>query len=278
MPEETVQDDHQAHDPAPDLVAGGFWLQSCCPWIKQLALIVLVYCFAGQTLLVYADPTRCEPLSAEALRGRRLWHTYNCQACHQMYGFGGFLGSDLTNAIGRLNDERLQFILTEGTSPMPSFGFSDDQIAALRAFLVAMDKSGQGQAKQRSVVQADQLVTSFTRVARDELAGGEPEDERAFSLFLARDCMRCHVPFSNSPLGPDLATVLDRLTVTEVHKVLQEGRKLMPAANLEPEQREQIIRYFGWLRTNRQTIQARTLAGSSRVKFQPFGLPWWEYR
>ena len=149
---------------------------------------------------------------------------------------------------------------------------------ALRAFLVAMDDSGQGQAKQRGVVQADQLVTSFTRVVRDELAGGDPEDARAFGLFLARDCMRCHVPFSRSSLGPDLSTVLDRMTVDEVHEVLQEGRKLMPAARLEPEQREQIIRYFGWLRRNRQTIQARSLAGSSRVTFQPFDLPWWEYR
>lgn len=278
MTEVNVQDDPQVPDSAPDPVPGGFWFQSCCPWIKQLALIVLVSCFAGQTLLVYADPTSCEPLSAEALRGRRLWHSHNCQACHQMYGFGGFLGPDLTNAIGRLSDDRLHFILTEGTSPMPSFGFDDDQIAALRAFLVAMDKSGQGQARQRGVVQADQLVTSFTEVARAELAGGNPEDERALSLFLARDCMRCHVPFSKRSLGPDLSTVLDRLTVDEIHQVLQEGRKLMPAADLELEQREQIIRYFGWLRTNRQTIQARALAGSSRVKFQPFGLPWWEYR
>lgn len=278
MPDEPVTGIPQALDPAPNPVPGGFWFQGCCPWIKQLALIALVSCYVGQTLLVYADPTRSEPLSAEALRGRRLWHTHNCQACHQMYGFGGFLGPDLTNAIGRLTDDRLRFILTEGASPMPSFGFSDDQIAALRAFLVAMDDSGQGQAKQRGVVQADQLVTSFTRVVRDELAGGDPEDARAFGLFLARDCMRCHVPFSRSSLGPDLSTVLDRMTVDEVHEVLQEGRKLMPAARLEPEQREQIIRYFGWLRRNRQTIQARSLAGSSRVTFQPFDLPWWEYR
>ena len=67
---------------------------------RQGLMLALVCAFVAQTWLVYADPAgKRTPLSPLAARGRALWHRRNCQSCHQIYGFGGFLGPDLTNAV-----------------------------------------------------------------------------------------------------------------------------------------------------------------------------------
>src|SRR5262245_64295127 len=109
----------------------------------------LVLAFAGQTALVYTDSTAdghaC--LEATALRGRQLWLGNNCYTCHQLYGFGGFLGPDLTNAAPRLTRARLDDVLTQGSLQMPPFHLGTGDIDAIGAFLKAMDKTGIGQAR-----------------------------------------------------------------------------------------------------------------------------------
>ena len=73
---------------------------------KKSLVAFLVVCFIVQTTLVYSD-RREQPLSEAALRGRGLYHDEACQVCHQMYGQGGFLGPDLTNAGSRVDASRL---------------------------------------------------------------------------------------------------------------------------------------------------------------------------
>ncbi|MHC4841723.1 MAG: c-type cytochrome, partial [Planctomycetota bacterium] len=95
----------------------------------RIALMAtLVACFATQTYLVYSDPTgeQNEALSEQALAGREIWLGKNCQSCHQLYGFGGFLGPDLTNAAPRLEQNRLKELLTVGSRQMPAFNLSDE--------------------------------------------------------------------------------------------------------------------------------------------------------
>ena len=113
---------------------------------RKLLMGGLVAAFAVQTALVYTDDTASsfEILGEEALRGRQLWHEYNCQTCHQIHGFGGFLGPDLTNAAKRLTDERLQEVLTVGTAQMPAFHFDEDQVLDLAAFLDELSVMGIG--------------------------------------------------------------------------------------------------------------------------------------
>ena len=100
----------------------------------------LVAAFAAQTTLVYLDDAAStfETLTEEAVRGRRLWHKHNCQSCHQIHGFGGFLGPDLTNAAQRLTDERLEEVLTVGVAQMPAFHLNEDERLDLAIFLVNM--------------------------------------------------------------------------------------------------------------------------------------------
>ena len=84
-------------------------------WGRKVLLSLLVAAFAVQTWLVYSDDAgyATPPLSGPARRGQELWLRHNCQSCHQIYGYGGFLGPDLTNAAERLNRDRLEAALEE---------------------------------------------------------------------------------------------------------------------------------------------------------------------
>ena len=40
-------------------------------------------------------------MNKEAITGKVLYQKYNCTACHQIYGLGGFLGPDLTIVVSQ---------------------------------------------------------------------------------------------------------------------------------------------------------------------------------
>ncbi len=150
--------------------AEGFWAQRYSPWAKRPLLGVLVACFLAQTYLVYSDPPpEGQPISNEALAGKRLWQEHGCNFCHQLYGFGGFLGPDLTNAASRVTPSRLKELLRDGLGAMPAFRFSEEQTSALISFLRAMDASGQGQA----LLYADQDEKILERI-RERVQGEHP--------------------------------------------------------------------------------------------------------
>ncbi len=66
---------------------------------KVYVFLIPVIGFILQTFLIYSDSTgyKKNPLSINAIKGKQIWLQNNCQTCHQIYGFGGFLGPDLTN-------------------------------------------------------------------------------------------------------------------------------------------------------------------------------------
>ena len=111
------------------------------PSTRRTLLAGLVLCFGVQTWLVYSDEPSGVRLEGEELAGAHAWQRHNCQSCHQLYGFGGFLGPDLTNAADRLGPDglrqRLEQVVTEGAGQMPAFDTSPDERAALVAFLQA---------------------------------------------------------------------------------------------------------------------------------------------
>ncbi len=111
---------------------------------------VLVVAFLAESWLVYADPSHSGPLVGPALTGARAWHTHGCQACHQLYGYGGFLGPDLTNLASRAGERplavRLAVALATGPGGMPVIEVQPEEFEGLAAFLEAMDSTGVGQA------------------------------------------------------------------------------------------------------------------------------------
>jgi len=238
----------------------------------------LVACFAIQTGLVYGDETAYQnaPLTSLALEGRQLWMDNNCQSCHQIYGFGGFLGPDLTNAASRLTGDRLQQVLTKGSLQMPAFGFSDREIAAIQSYLLALDLTGIGQARKQIPVPAQEVYAAMDAYAAQNPIPAAGSD--AYAKFKTI-CASCHTPFRATPLGQflavDLSDVRERLSEAEIREVLSKGRpaKGMVITPLNEDEQDAMLSFLGWLGEHRQELQARV--GEAKPLSS---LPWWEYR
>ncbi len=80
----------------------------------------------------------------DAAEGRMIWQKYNCQACHQLYGLGGYLGPDLTNLYSTKgkDDIYIRAIIGSGTRQMPPFKLAENEMTLLIEFLKMTDASG----------------------------------------------------------------------------------------------------------------------------------------
>jgi nitric oxide reductase subunit C len=245
---------------------------------RKLMMSSLVACFAIQTGLVYSDETAYQnaPLTSLALEGRELWMEHNCQTCHQIYGFGGFLGPDLTNAAGRLTRDRLEQVLTVGSLQMPAFGFSSREIAAMESYLVALNDTGIGQARKYIPVPAQEIFA-----AMDAQAEAQPMSEAAAAAYgmFKTICASCHTPFRSTPLGQflavDLSDVHSRLSESEIRKVLSEGRpaKGMVITPLTQTEQDGMLEFLEWLNAQREPLMQQVGEPTPLES-----LPWWEYR
>jgi nitric oxide reductase subunit C len=254
----------------------------CKPKWKKRLLAVLVLCFVVQSSLVYTDD-RHEPLSESAVAGRALWHRHACQTCHQLYGQGGFLGPDLTNAASRVDSIRLASLLKVGSGQMPAIGLTDVEIASLSAFLSAMDRPeiGRGQLRLGSVEEGG-LQASFERAVSEGLADSPAQAAAGFELVRSRACSACHFPFQMSPVGaPDMSTVLARLSADSLAQVLTNGRPQKgmppPIPPLTDGERSAIAAYLAFLNERRAALSERTedLAVDRRLDWRR--VPWWEF-
>ncbi len=239
-----------------------------------MGLLVLVYWV--QTGWLWADPSPHEPLTGAALDGASLWHTHNCQACHQVYGYGGFIGPDLTNAAGLHGpdglSERLAAVLSEGPGAMPVIPATSEEVAALAAFLVALDATGQGQARAPA---GETRADRFDAAVRERLpASGAVA--RGYGLYAARPCGACHAPLAEGSTGaPDLSGVAERLSPEDLARVLAEGRlPRMPPTGLSPDERADLAAWLAWLGEHREGLVADVEAPSELALAE---LPWWEF-
>ncbi len=255
---------------------------------RKVLLGSLCLAFVIQTTLVYADPVAREPtaLSPLAQEGRKIWLSHNCQACHQIYGFGGFLGPDLTNRGAMLDRSRLDEVLTKGTKQMPPFHLAAREIDAIQAWFQALDATGIGQARkarkdERAANEStiSEAFASLSTPAASEEAESRAAAERGSRLFRKKGCIACHVLFRSNSIGPltapDLSTVAKRLTRKELVKTLLLGRPMkgMPPPDLGDEQREDLLSFFAWLSEQREALlEARGPMHSEE------GLPWFEFR
>ena len=108
--------------------------------ISVIAIFSLFYSF-----YIYTDGTEAphiELMDEEGRYGQVLYQEYNCTACHQFYGLGGYMGPDLTNVISNRGEAVARIFLSAGSIGMPNFGFNEDQVSALIAYLKFVDKTG----------------------------------------------------------------------------------------------------------------------------------------
>ncbi len=253
---------------------------------KKYLMAFLVAAFAIQGWLVYTDTPAETPLTGPALHGRVLWHQHNCQSCHQLYGFGGFLGPDLTNASPQLADARLSLVLTAGANAMPPFHMTPDEIAAMRAFLDAMNTTGRGQARIPPAPGADEwsgtTFEPFYRALNDELKVNAPREEiqQGLELYQRNSCQACHYPLAISPLNaPDLSLIAERLDTRTIDEALKNGKPgtAMPPSGLGPDDRARLIAFLEWMGRQRDGLEDR-LAGNKPPPIVWREIPWWEYQ
>ena len=74
-------------------------------------------------------------------QGSDLFQKYNCTACHQLYGLGGYLGPELTTAYSdpTRGELYMKAFLKAGGPRMPNFHFKDEDVNALISFLKYVD-------------------------------------------------------------------------------------------------------------------------------------------
>lgn len=118
------------------------------PPVKQRILFALLLGFAFFTGFIYTEWTdvgsRSIPLSGIGKEGKLLYQKYNCTACHQFYGLGGYIGPDLTNVMttpGK-GDPYVRAILKVGTDVMPDYDLPEAEIDALVEFLAYVGSTG----------------------------------------------------------------------------------------------------------------------------------------
>ncbi len=109
-------------------------------------MAVLVVSVIVYNIVLYTQrPTKTQRiLSDSALIGAQLYQENNCTACHQLYGLGGYLGPDLTNAVSNGDNahQRIKTFLNLGFKSMPKFDFTDEEINHIVQFLDEVDKTG----------------------------------------------------------------------------------------------------------------------------------------
>ena len=81
-------------------------------------------------------------MGEEARYGQMLYQQYNCTACHQFYGLGGYMGPDLTNVISNRGEAYSRAFITAGTVRMPNFGLNEEEVSALVTYLGFVDQTG----------------------------------------------------------------------------------------------------------------------------------------
>lgn len=262
--------------------AESFWAQTISPSGKAWMLAILALCFAGQTYLVYSDPTETRVLEGEELAGRRVWLANNCQACHQLYGFGGFLGPDLTNAASRLEKLQLSERLALGEGQMPKFDLPESEVDALWQFLSAMDETGIGQARNPDLgggSASGSTLNSPSSIAVQKILkeSGNEAAISGFEIYRSYTCVGCHVLFGESAIGaPDLSLSGANLSAEEIQTKLEIGvPPLMPPSALSPEEREQVQVFITFLAEHRE--EALALVEESSEDAFWTNLPWWEF-
>lgn len=85
--------------------------------------------------------------------GKLLFQKYNCIACHQVYGLGGYMGPDLTNVISAKGkgEAYAKAFLKSGSKRMPDFSLSDSEVGDLLMYLKYLDGTGISPVKEYTI-------------------------------------------------------------------------------------------------------------------------------
>ena len=252
-----------------------------CTW-RVCVFLVLATGFLFQTVFVYSDwprPDAPQELSPLAKSGLDLWRENNCQACHQIYGYGGFLGPDLTNVMARRPYEDWTDILTLGRKQMPAFDFDEAQRGAIVTFLTEIDRTGTSLPSFTTLKEDAHL----NRLVRHYLtATGATADQavlRGEDLIHENGCQSCHPPFAVGIQGsPDMTLALSVRSPDYIRTILEESMGAMPAYDfLTDAQIDDMLAWLAWTNENRRALGLFHSNKENGDSFRWAAVPWFEY-
>ena len=120
--------------------------------VRIYTFVVLFLSYLGYSALVFTKGTESPApdvtaANMNAQAGKIIFQEYNCIACHQIYGLGGYLGPDLTTAWSDPSRGKhyIQSFLRFGGIGMPNFNLTETQIDQLLKFLEHTDASARSQ-------------------------------------------------------------------------------------------------------------------------------------
>lgn len=244
--------------------------------------VVLVVCFFVQTAFVYFDfPSRASAreLSDDAKVGLALWRKHNCQVCHQIHGFGGFLGPDLTNIVARRPSEDWSDVLTRGRKQMPAFEFDEKEQAAIVAFLTDLNETGTSIPRFATVrpgTDANYMVERYATATGEVVEAAVLRGEREMR---ENGCNSCHVAFGVGVQGsPDLTISLSLWSPAYIRRILLESKGNMPAHDfLTSAQLDDMLACMRWMNRNREALGRFHSTLDNGQTFSWKAVPWFEY-
>lgn len=250
---------------------------------REILFAAMVAAYAGLSVVAYTDHPRAPgPQLTDLERdGLDVWRRNNCQVCHQIHGFGGFLGPDLTNAVdAKRDDSDFASLLTNGWGKMPALHLPDDDQRAVLAFLRAMNRTGRSQPRSNAAKKPVQpskhwkaLMAEGASVAPSESA------KRGCEVVTTAACGACHIPFMEGfHRAPDLTLAAQDRSPTYLGPILAEGRRVMPSHAFTPDQVQDIAEFLEWVARHRDELVEKNDAMLQREGFTWKDLPWWEYK
>jgi nitric oxide reductase subunit C len=243
---------------------------------KAYALFIAFLGFLTQSYFVftdYSDNTTVR-LSEGARRGLDLWRERNCQVCHQIHGFGGFLGPDLTNVTSRLDFNTMANILQFGKKQMPAFYMSEGEITDLYEYLTQIDKTGVGYLISSKPSFEEELNGAIIALAH-------PQERatllRGAIILTNNNCSACH-QLIRDQIGPKFIDIKSRKSRDEIRYKITHGGQLMPPyPDLQEPELSQIMDVFDFLARRRNEIEVASFDNAYK-KFSLMKMPWFEYQ
>ncbi len=266
--------------PIVNFAGGGYLARS---WREILfGLLVCVYIILS--VIAYTDhdgPPSGRPLTDRERSGLEVWRKNNCQVCHQIYGFGGFLGPDLTNAVDDArSDEDFDKILTVGYKKMPAMNLSDEDRVAVLAFLRAVNRTGRSQPRANSAkrpIDPKLHWEALLEMAEDRNFSDEVKE--GCEIVTTASCGSCHVPFMQGlRRSPDLTAAAINRSVGDIRPVLKDGRGVMPSFQFSDEEIAKISAFLEWIAKNRPELVRKNDQMLDRDGFSWRDLQWWDYK
>jgi len=114
--------------------------------VKIITFILLFCSYLVYSAVVFTKGTSAsivvtEAHEAPAINGKALFQKYNCIACHQLYGLGGYLGPELTTAYSdkARGEIYMKAFLQAGGTRMPNFRFTPEEVDDIISYLKYVD-------------------------------------------------------------------------------------------------------------------------------------------